>query len=63
MRREVSLYKRVDTEGDRKLRYEGPCSKCHKITPHRLHGGSMVDITYRCMKCGTINIEPRMYGR
>ena len=52
-----SRFKRVDKDTDRKLRYEGFCPKCNKITPHRFDGGTFYETRYKCMKCNTINTE------
>lgn len=35
------FYVRVDKDTDRKLRYNGFCSKCNKNTDHRFHGGTI----------------------
>lgn len=50
-------FKEVSKDTDRKLRYEGYCSKCKKIRPHRFHGGETNKSLYKCMKCKTINEE------
>ncbi len=55
--REPSMFKRVDKPTDKKLRYEGFCQHCNKITPHRFYGGSLHENIYKCMKCGSQNIE------
>ena len=54
-------FKEVSTDSERKLKYEGYCSKCKKITFHRLDGGTMWKTRYRCMKCKTINTEENVY--
>jgi hypothetical protein len=54
-------FKEVSTENERKLKYEGFCSKCNKVSFHRLDGFSMYESRYRCMKCKTINIEITKY--
>lgn len=51
-----SKFKRVDGENDRKLRFNGFCSKCNKNTDQRWDGNNENGYNeYRCMKCKTIN--------
>lgn len=54
---EKMSFKRIDTNRGRKLKYEGYCSTCEKLTPHRFKGGSVFESKYKCIKCGTINTE------
>lgn len=52
---EEAVFIQVDKPTDRKLRYEGFCQKCDKVTPHRYHGGSLYMDFFRCMKCKSVN--------
>jgi phage FluMu protein Com len=54
-------FKRIDTDKERKLKYEGFCTKCGKLQPHRFDGGSIYEDRYRCMKCKSINTQEKEY--
>lgn len=56
---EENRFKRVDKENDRKLKYEGFCTKCNKTTFHRFDESSMYIDRFKCMKCKTINKQER----
>ena len=57
MKKESVLFKRVDKETDRKLKYEGFCPKCNKTRLFRFNGGTLYTSDYRCMKCSNIVTE------
>lgn len=52
-------YRRVDTPSDRKLKFNGPCSKCKKDTDQRWTGSTYRENFYRCLKCKTRNTEEK----
>lgn len=56
MNQEPNIFKNVDSERDRKLRYEGFCYTCNKIRPHRYGGSNRNGHYFRCMKCSSNNI-------
>ena len=53
-------FKNVPTTERQKLKYEGFCTKCGKKTFHRFVSGTLYKSSYKCIKCGTINIERRL---
>ena len=52
---EQSEFKQVETNNRQKLKFEGFCKKCNKVTFHRWDGGTYYVEIYRCLKCKTIN--------
>lgn len=53
----MNKFKQIETTSMQKLKYEGFCFKCKKVTFHRFNGGTIYRNDYRCMKCKTINSE------
>lgn len=53
----MSKFNRVDNETSRKLKYNGPCSKCKTNTDQRFVGSMGNENKYKCIKCKTMNID------
>ncbi|AGO47443.1 hypothetical protein Phi19:3_gp039 [Cellulophaga phage phi19:3] len=52
----MKKFKEVSTEKERKLKYEGFCTKCNKVSFFRLISGSVFKTNYRCIKCKNIEV-------